>query len=296
MAERRCGMIKEFGAKTGFPPEAICFLEEKFNILQQKSKMNCLYAAMDNLFCEKDGKYLALLQEIAEETEIHRVTVNMIFFILCAKPLFYIYRQKGLSESLFWDTMCDLKYKLMECKEVYHVWGTFVPGWFQRFYLCERFALGRLQYETVAFPHDTYRDVLKEGDVVYNCHIPSSGALTPEAVMDSLRCAHAFYKPVSGILPVVCYSWLLYPPYREVFPAGSNMAAFAQMFDVVESKISPDKDDFWRIFHCKPTTKWQNLPNDTSLRRNFITYLQQGNPMGVGLGVLLFDGEKIINL
>lgn len=58
----------------------------------------------------------------------------------------------------------------------------------------------------------------------------------------------------------------------------------------------PNKDDFWRIFHCKPTTDLQNLPKDTSLRRNFITYLQQGNPMGVGLGVLLFDGEKIINL
>ncbi|MCI9627363.1 MAG: DUF5596 domain-containing protein [Clostridia bacterium] len=288
-------MIKTFGEKTGFPPEAIGFLEEQFCILQQKEMMNSLYAAMDNFFCETDEKYLDVLREIAEKTGIHRMTVDMIFLILCTKPLFYLYRQKGLGEELFWDTMCDLKYKLMECKAVYNVWGTFVTRWFRRFYLCERFKLGRLQYETVAFGCAAYRDVLKEGDTVYNCHIPSSGALTPDAVMDSLRRAHEFYKPEGGVLPVVCYSWLLYPPYQDVFPADSNMAAFAQMFDVIESKSSPNQEDFWRIFHCKPTNDLQKLPHDTTLQRNFIAYLQRGNDMGTGLGVLLFDGKHILN-
>lgn len=288
-------MIRTFGEKTGFPPEAIRFLEEQFSVLQQKEMMDSLYAAMDNFFCEADERYLDILQEIAEKTGIHRVTVDMVFLILCTKPLFYLYRQKGLGEDLFWDTMCDLKYKLMECKAVYNIWGTFVTRWFRRFYLCERFKLGRLQYETVTFPHDAYRDVLKKGDTVYNCHIPSSGALTPESVMDSLRRAHEFYKPESGVLPVVCYSWLLYPPHQDVFPAGSNMAAFARLFDVIETKRSPNNGDFWRIFHCKYGTDFKSLPQDTKLQRNFIAYLQQGNNMGEGLGVLLFDGEKILN-
>ncbi len=288
-------MMRVFGEKTGFPPEAVVFLEEKFRVLQQKEMMNSLYAAMDNFFCAADEKYLDILQEIAEKTEIHRMTVDMIFLILCTKPLFYLYRQTGLGEELFWDTMCDLKYKLMECKAVYNVWGTFVTRWFRRFYLCERFKLGRLQYETVAFSCDAYRDVLKKGDMVYNCHIPSSGALTPDAVIDSLRCAHEFYKPKGGVLPVVCYSWLLYPPHKNVFPAESNLLKFAQMFDVIESKISADNDDFWRIFHCKYGTDLKSLPRDTKLQQNFVAYLEQGNSMGLGLGVLLFDGETILN-
>ena len=51
-------MIKEFGEKTGFPPEAIAFLEEKFCIMQQKEMMNPLYAAMDNFFLKQTGAIL----------------------------------------------------------------------------------------------------------------------------------------------------------------------------------------------------------------------------------------------
>ena len=287
-------MIKEFGEKTGFPPEAIAFLEEKFCIMQQKEMMNPLYAAMDNFFFETDRGYFERLQEISKKTEIHRMTVDMIFLILCAKPLHYIYRQEKLGEELFWDTMCDLQYKLMECKQVFNVWGTFVTGWFQRFYLCERFKLGRLQYETAPFPYESYKGILKKDDTVYNCHIPSCGALTPDAILDSLKRAYAFYKPKDGILPVVCDSWLLYPPHKDVFPTGSNLSKFAALFDVIDSAASENNHDFWRIFGCNYSPDLKALPNDTKLRRNFIDYLSQGNHMGCGFGVLLFDGEKIM--
>ena len=139
------------------------------------------------------------------------------------------------------------------------------------------------------------KNKLKKGDVVYNCHIPSGSPLAPEAVMDSLRRAHAFYQPENGVLPVICHSWLLYPPHKKVFPPASNLLRFAEMFDVTESEVSPDYNDFWRIFHCPYHASLKNLPRRTELQRNFAAYLQQGNQMGLGLGVLLFDGKTILN-
>ena len=41
------------------------------------------------------------------------------------------YRAAGLTDELFWDTIADLKFKLIECHDVYGIWGhcrKLVPG------------------------------------------------------------------------------------------------------------------------------------------------------------------------
>jgi len=60
-----------------------------------------------------------------------------------------------LTDELFWDTIADLKFKLIECHDVYGIWGTFVASWYPWFYTMHRFKLGRLQYEAVHFSGDT---------------------------------------------------------------------------------------------------------------------------------------------
>ena len=128
-----------------------------------------------------------------------------------------------------------------------------------------------------------------------NCHIPSSGPLTPEAVLDSLKRAYSFYADVQkeGILPVVCHSWLLYPPHYELF--GKNTKAFYDLFTVLRQDVSAENGDFWRVFN-RPFSEdiLTDLPEDTSLRRGFKQFLLAGNKMGSGYGVLLFDGERVL--
>lgn len=287
--------VREICERLDFPVEATSCILEMMALLSTRCDVPALFAPIVEKFLRADKAFLDELQRMAEEYGVNRYTLDMLF-LLCAVPdLRQAYAERGIAEHILWDSMKDLRYKLMECYDNHGVWGTFVTFWYPGFYCCERFALGRLQYEKKRFSHPVYGDLLKEGDTVLNCHIPSSGPLTPVTVLDSLKRAYAFYPDVriGDLMPVVCHSWLLYPPHRDLL--GENAKAFYDLFDVIEEKVSESNGNFWRIFNMPYSA--ENLAcarEDTSLRRRFKAFLTAGNKMGDGYGVLLFDGERVV--
>ena len=291
-------MIRKICEKLEFPQEATEYLESGLHAIMKDAYLSDMFfEAMDDYFSDDGTKCDGLIVEISGRSGIHVFTIDMIFLLMCARPLRYIYKQKGLSEEIYWDTMCDMRYKLIECKKMYGIWGTFVFSWFRGFFFCERFKLGRLQYERRRFSFEDHRGILKEGDTVYNCHIPSCGPLTPESVIDSLKRAYAFFADEleDGILPICCHSWMLYPPTAELYPKGSNLRAFYDMFSILSEKPNESNSDFWRIFYKSFSPEMlDTIAPETSLQKNFLEYLKTGALMGSGNGVLLFDGEKII--
>lgn len=284
--------------KLNFPKEAIEVLEESRQaLLADEAICSLLQKAQDSLFEPGCSEYLSILQTVAEKSGIARYTVDMVFLLLALKPLQQKYQEDGLPENLLWETMEDLTYKLYECRDVKGVWGTFVTSWFKGFYECTRFKLGRLEYEKVPYYQDGYKDLVKNGDIVLNCHIPSSGPLKEADVLESLRRAYEFYPEVrfDGKMVLICHSWLLYPPHYDVYPEGGNLRKFYDLFDVVSSEAKPENHNFWRVFNrdYDPAILDQ-VPADTRLRRNFLKFLKEGNPMGNGFGVIVYDGEKIV--
>ncbi len=285
--------------KLDFPAEAIEMLEECHQALLADGRAcTLLQEAQEHLFAPESRAFLDCLQRVAEITGQERYTVNMVFLLLSLAPLREKYVQKGLPEELMWETMHDLTYKLHECHAVYGIWGTFVTAWYKNLYGCTCFKLGRLEFERGEFELALYKDIVKKGDSVVHCHIPSAKEpLSEAAVLDSLRRAYDFFPEArhDGVLVVACHSWLLYPPHYDLFPEGGNMRRFYELFDVVESGPESYEEDFWRIYHCPyDAAILDTVPTDTSLRRNFLPYLRAGNPMGAGAGVLLFDGEKVL--
>ena len=226
----------------------------------------------------------------------------LLFWLHCALMLKKEYEQLGIPEDIYIDSMKDIAYKIRECKAVKGVCGVFVD-WFCCFFNLKTFGLGRLEYEIVC-AHEDYTFggyTLKAGDRAYNCHIPSAGKLTQELVEDSLHKAYQFFKKdlPGTILPVVCHSWLLYPAYLNgVFPKNSNLARFAQNFDVIKADHNSEFHDCWRVFYKMYEDRATGLPAQTTLQRNFIKYMEDGGSFGAGFGVLLYDGKlkKIINL
>ena len=291
-------MIKDICEKLNFPSEATTEFENTLHkILSDKFYASCFCEAMDDYFVDNGEKYGAILEEISKSIVVHIYTVHMTFLRACSRPLRYMYIQKGISEEIYLDTMMDLKYKLVECHKLYGIWGTFVFGWFRRFFLLERFKLGRLQYERIEFPFFEYKGLLREGDTVYNCHIPSSGPLIYDSVIASLKQAYATFKDElnGGVMPVYCSSWMLYPPTAVLYSDGSNMKRFYDIFDVVEVIEKPDNPDFWRIFYKNFSDETlKSIVPETSLQSAFLTYLKAGNCMGSGKGIFLFDGENIV--
>lgn len=294
-------MFLDICKNLDFPAEAVEVLVQGLDqIRTDAAAVQDLQNAVDSLMTPECDKYLQLMQRISDQTGVHRYVVDMVVLLLAVEPLKVRYEQRGLPEQLMWDSMADLRYKLIECKDVYNIWGTFVTPWFKWFYTCNRFKLGRLEFEKTRFyREESYRGVSK-GDPVVNIHIPSAGPLTRESVLDSLHLAYEFYKEdavVDGLMTFTCHSWLLYPPhYEEVFPAGSNLRKFYELFDVLEGKAGENNGDFWRVFNrdYDPDILDQ-VPADTALRRNLLSYIKAGKRMGSSLGVIRYDGEKIVH-
>ena len=293
-------IVAENARLFGFPEEAIAHLDGCYQkMITEPEVLDGLYAAQELLFLKEGKDFAAALKPIYERVDISPYSVDMVFLLLSATPLKYIYAARGYSPELYVETMRDLLFKLRECVDVKGVFGTFVIEWYQKFYTCERFKLGRLQFETRAYPCDEpFRDIYKKGDTVVGCHIPSDGPLKYDDVIASLKAAYDFYPQfrVDGILPVYCHSWLMYPPYAgEVFPEGTNLYRFLKLFELVKSEIDEDYTDFFRIYSkdfCAP--ELDSLPEDTTLRRNMKKFLTGGNKMGTSFGFILFDGEKVI--
>ncbi len=293
-------IIRKLAAPLGFPEDAINDLTLCYEkILAAPGALDTLYEAQALLFLKEGKEFHEAIAPVYNKVEASPYEIDMVFLLLSLEPLRYIYNMRGYPEELYIATMRDLYYKLMECRQVFGINGTFVAHWNQRFYRCERFCLGRLQFETREYPiSEPFRDIYKGGDRVIGCHIPSSGPLLYEDVIDSLKKAYEFYSDrlIDGKLYVYCHSWLMYPPYAgKVFPEGSNLYKFLKLFELVKVEEDENYKDFVRVFG-KPfdPAEIDFLPEDTGLRRRLKKFLQGGNKMGEAFGFIEFDGENIL--
>lgn len=275
-------MLREFCEKINFPAEAIDYLVS----VQPKVDLDRLQKIGADFLGDKETVTESLAAE-AQRTGLPQETVTLFMLIhLFDTVLRAKYAEANLSETLFWENAEDLTYKLHETYAAKGTWGNSALHWYRKFFDLNCIKLGRLQYEESTWLEEDFPP-LKQGEQVFKIHIPSSGPLTPESVEDSFQRAKKFFKE-SGLLktdyiPLSCASWLIYPPHHDVFPQGGNIQKFQELFTVV-SGYERTKD-FVRIFHRDDDGNYDNLPEDTTLQRNFKKFLQNGGKMGLGRGI-----------
>ena len=301
-------MNKEFYAllmdKTEFPEEAKKELLESAGLLAKAGQEEALTGAVE-FFYENDfsiDRVQPIIEEIAEKAKLSPYTVWLLFLMEAAVPVREMFREEGIDEQIFWDTFADLRYKVLECREIHGVWGNFVAFWYPIFYSRDIVKLGRLEFENDIYDEDTPYEkngyIVKKGDKVKSIHIPSSGEpFTVEARLESYKKAYEFFKDELDGKPLVCmcHSWLLNPEYGKFLPPASNFVSFQQDFDIVRQETTEEFGDDWRLFgrDCKKPVS--ELPERTSMQRAFKQYFLNGGKPGVGMGILIFDGEKIVN-
>lgn len=231
-------------------------------------------------------------KQISKTANVHECTAALVLLICLTKRLREYYREAGISDAIFMDTVLDLRYKLDECICVHGVAGTFVLKWFWGFYKLERFALGRLQFEIVNFGGEYEIDGVKlESDSrVLNVHIPRTGTrLDRESVLESYKLAADFYRSDLGDkIAFVCSSWLLFPKHREMLKPESNLLAFMNDYQLVSSGEYSNYSEIWRLFDRAYDGNVTHLPADSSLRRAYIDLISRGEKTGWGKGVFLY--------
>lgn len=292
--------------QLGLPQEAVSALEaaagkldvcprarEKFDILLSE---HLFPQAHDFKTC------FGNLKKLSMGCGIKAYTLNFVFLIAAAEIMHARYRERGLSDKLFWDTLMDLKYKHRECVDCKGIHGIFVPGWYQGFYALRRFALGRYQYDMNTFDREDFTSAagitVKTGDKVLGIHIPSSFVpLTDEVRMDSLKRAYAFFpefRRPDGLMIFECSSWLLDPNYKTFLPSTANTVRFIDDFEITACTPCEKFTDAWRIFDRWGYLSPRSWPEDNSLRRAFKHHVLAGGKTSHGHGIIVFDGEKIV--
>ena len=238
----------------------------------------------------------AAIDRFPEEENPH--ILNLLAWLQLADYLHQRYAAHGLGDDVFYASLSDLPEKTKECRHVYGVCGVF-SRWFFLFFDLKVFCLGRLYYEITGFEADSFCShglQLQRGDPVLSCHIPAKGKLTEEALLASLQQAYSFLGHLfpGTVMPVVCRSWLLWPPYdQKVFPQEGNLHRFVKQFSILGTESTGQQfPDCWRVFGKMYQGNTRDFPQDTTLRRSFIPYLNSQGEHGYGYGILLYDGQN----
>ena len=291
--------VLSFMNELGFDKEAVESLSADIEKIYANEEAKALFAgAVDDYERDIRSNYTELREAAKRAGEIvgvHAYSAELLLFICFSKHLRELYRLRGISDRIWFDSMSDLKWKLWECKAVKGIWGSFVAGWFPGFFNLTRFALGRLQFEIVAFDGEYEKNgkALKKGDKVINVHIPRT--LTPldkESRDDAYAQAAEFFRNMTDGAPIafVCSSWLLYPEAEKILPAHSNIRGFMADYDIIRSKTNGEGEygDMWRLFDMDFTGDLNDYPEDSSLRRAYKKFLLDGNRTGSGYGVFFY--------
>ena len=291
--------VLSFMNELGFDKEAVASLSADIEKIYANEEAKALFAgAVDDYERDIHSNYTELREAAKRAGEIvgvHAYSAELLLFICFSKHLRELYRLRGISDRIWFDSMSDLKWKLWECKAVKGIWGSFVAGWFPGFFNLTRFALGRLQFEIVAFDGEYEKNgrSLKKGDKVINVHIPRT--LTPldkESRDDAYAQAAEFFRDMTDGAPIafVCSSWLLYPEAEKILPAHSNIRGFMADYDMIRSKVNGEGEygDMWRLFDMDFTGDLNDYPEDSSLRRAYKKFLLDGNRTGSGYGVFFY--------
>lgn len=298
--------IQDFMAHYEYPEEAVTLFTEVLEKLDTDKTFGKAFDLLKEKFdyhtSRLNEKILEPLTFMAKFKGINPYTLHFVFLLCLTEDLKRQYTLLGIDEKYYWDTMADLKYKLMECIECQQVPGTFVAGWYDGFFRLDRIAYGRFQYELSDFGGDEpyvmkCGKVVNPGDLAIGFHIPSSGVpLTDEVRMASYKEAYEHVKDLfpDGKVLFCCGSWLLFPKHREFLPPNLNILKFMDDFEIVRSHENDRFGDAWRVFGKCADLPFDKLPTDTSLRKAFAEWLKAGNKTGSGYGLILFDGEKIV--
>ncbi len=292
------GYLKSFFEEFEYPMEAREALLSAYDAIDSdEDAAVCLNTLLNRYEQDINCDFKQMLEEMqkaAERVSVHAYISKLLLCACMSKTLGRYYRAAGLNEEIWRASMYDLKYKLIECRLVYGIWGSFVCAWFDRFFNMTRFALGRLQFELISFGKSYEKGgiCLTEESTVINVHIPRTGGrLCESEVKSSYEQAARFFKERYGLKQIVfvCHSWLLYPKNLEVLKENSNLRRFISDYDIIEWKTYRDYSEVWRLFDRNYTGNIDALPQDTSLRRAYASWIGRGEATGWGYGVYVYE-------
>ena len=239
-------------------------------------------------------KSLQKIEMLANEKGINYLSLALVYLIFLADVLKTQYKEVGISEDIWRDSVSDLKYKALDCEGLCGIWGTQSVGFHKSFFEMTAFGFGKLQFKITEFNGEYHRNGLeldKKTPVVY-VHVPRTGEkLDYASVENSYKRAQVFFKEYFGDVfkdrpfVFVYRSWMLFDRWKEFLSPQSNFMRFCSDYDVFASGEYGDYSTAWRVFYRPYEGDISKMPQDTSLQRACAQLIQREEKLGWGWGV-----------
>ena len=234
-----------------------------------------------------EGLFQQLLERETAEDAYHRLLdalgedkdgVKMLYCqLLCACHTLEKYREIGIPDKVFVDTMKCFSRFIGECLEKTGDLAFDRGWWAWRQLSLSLFRIGALEYEFLTF----------QGEKTICLHIPSDADLSQSSVDASLKQADGFFRTYFPAYPYtryVCSSWLLSPVLKTLLPSSSRILAFQSRFQDIKAD-SGDLGFLEWLFQSPETVRYEDLPEHTSLQKKAKALLLSGGTIGAGCGM-----------
>ena len=215
-------------------------------------------------------------RRICKEEDSQRLF--LYYFCRFACETYAGYEERGIDDSVYWDTFYDITLWCGNCFRDYGKYGIAEYSWLSRHIEMNLFQFGRLQFEKTAA--EPGWDML-QGEEVISIHIPQGEKLDLQACKESIQRGIRFWGTE---YTYVCDSWLLEPELGKLLKEGSNILEFQKLFEIVSvDKNCRQAEE--RIF-IKVQDNPADYPEETSLQRAAKRYLMEGGKLGCVVGRL----------
>lgn len=293
--------LAELMKKEGYPNDCISSLIADYSALLAHPASKKILRESGDLYAARTSISLydasRALVEAGREAGVHPYAAEILFYLHLAPVLQEHYRKEHIPAAYFSGAMQGILCKLYECHKMYGVWGSFVAVWFLRFFNRSLYAIGRFEFCLMNSPADyeVCSRTIRKGQLLIDVHIPSRGRLSEkEMVASYAEAAEFFKKSLNGQKAVFhCESWLLADYHDEFLREDSGIRLFAHRYLLVER--TPDEGDLWRIFYKDADLPFQDLPEDTALKRGYKKRLLEGKELYGGRGLFVFDPVEDID-
>lgn len=285
------------------------------NLAESQNLFNKIYPNHDLTekiiaYCERHKAELEFYIALGKNKIWFPVLKRNPFFKLCLVFAYLpvtkrMYDEKGIDESVFFDTMSDIKIWIDDYQARSGEDGLFEFHWIRLHLNLEIFKLGRLQFQRNKFlrPKSCSKNGinLKPGNKILSLHIPRGAKLDYCECDKSFLLARDFFKKYYPEYPVDyfdCFSWLLYSGNKNFMDENSNIIKFASRFDIVDEVENP-RDHYLWLFGVKENYvkllknkklkgsygNTENLICKTELQKRFVKYVQDGGKLGDAYGI-----------
>ena len=260
-----------FSRSLGFCLQAENFIENFEKTYDHAS----LAPSWKKLFCGKEEEGLTELRAAFEPDPDH---MKMLVCMLhCAILAHESYRERGISENIYYETMKFLP-RFVNEKNKNHGRPIFsFDWWFYRQLTLREFRIGALEYEMTE----------ENGKRKISIHIPSRADISIHSLQASVQHAGNFFSkhfPDYADAEMFCSSWLLSPALKNILSGNARILGFQSAFELIE--WDRESDAFLDWIFPRRDVPLDQLAENTSLQRNAKAFLLGGGKIGWALGKL----------